>query len=131
MKTFLTTTALALGLAAPAMADDITVGFAIAQSGWLEAYDTPAATAARIRIDEINANGGLLGKQIVWPQADTKSDQAQSASAGLQLIDEGADMLIVSCDYDFGAPAALAAESEGMNSFFLCAEDVKAGIQGV
>ncbi|MCV2881164.1 ABC transporter substrate-binding protein [Actibacterium sp. XHP0104] len=131
MKTFLTTTALALGLAAPAMADDITVGFAIAQSGWLEAYDTPAATAARIRIDEINANGGLLGKQIVWTQADTKSDQAQSASAGLQLIDEGADMLIVSCDYDFGAPAALAAESEGMNSFFLCAEDVKAGIQGV
>ena len=40
-------------------------------------------------------------------------------------------MLVVSCDYDFGAPAALAAEGEGINSFFLCAEDIKAGIQGV
>jgi len=131
MKTILSATAVAVGLAAPVMADDITIGFAIAQSGWLEAYDTPATTAARIRIEEINAAGGLLGRQIKWIEADTKSDQQQSASAGLQLIDEGADMLVVSCDYDFGAPAALAAESEGINSFFLCAEDVKAGIQGV
>ena len=40
-------------------------------------------------------------------------------------------MMVVSCDYDFGAPAALAAEGDGMISFFLCAEDVKEGIQGV
>ena len=131
MKRIFTATALAVGLAAPVLAEDITVGFAIAKSGWLEAYDTPATTSARIRIDEINAAGGLLGRQIKWIEADTKSDQAQSASAGLQLIDEGAEMLVVSCDYDFGAPAALAAEGEGINSFFLCAEDIKAGIQGV
>ncbi|GLQ29051.1 MULTISPECIES: ABC transporter substrate-binding protein [Sulfitobacter] len=131
MKHFFTATALTLALGAPAMADDITIGFAIAKSGWLEAYDAPAVAAARIRIDEINAAGGLLGKQIKWIEADTKSDQAQSASAGLQLVDEGAEMLIVTCDYDFGAPAALAAEAAGLNSFFLCAEDIKAGIQGV
>nr|WP_239059801.1 ABC transporter substrate-binding protein [Ruegeria sp. PrR005] len=113
------------------MAEDITIGFAIAKSGWMEAYDTPAATAAKIRIDEINADGGLLGRQIKWVEADTKTDRQQSARAGLQVIDEGADMMIVSCDYDFGAPAALSAEAEGMVSFFLCAEDVKAGIQGV
>lgn len=118
-------------LAWPAMAEDITIGFAIAKSGWMEAYDTPAATAAKIRIDEINAGGGLLGRQIKWVEADTKTDRQQSARAGLQVIDEGADMMIVSCDYDFGAPAALSAEAEGMVSFFLCAEDVKAGIQGV
>ncbi len=118
-------------LALPALAEDITVGFAIAKSGWMEAYDTPAATAARIRIDEINANGGLLGRQIRWVEADTKTDRQQAAKAGLQVIDEGADMMVVSCDYDFGAPAALSAEAEGMVSFFLCAEDVKAGIQGV
>ena len=118
-------------LAAPAAAEDITVGFAVAQSGWMEAYDTPAATAAKIRIDEINTDGGLLGRQITWVEADTKTDRQQSAKAGLQVIDEGADMMIVSCDYDFGAPAALSAEAEGMVSFFLCAEDVKAGIQGV
>lgn len=118
-------------LAGPVMAEDITIGFAIAKSGWMEAYDSPATTAAKIRIDEINADGGLLGRQVEWIEADTKTDRQQSAKAGLQLIDEGADMMIVSCDYDFGAPAALSAEAEGMVSFFLCAEDVKAGIQGV
>lgn len=132
MHRLLIASTLALGVAAPALAaDDITIGFAIAKSGWMEAYDTPAATAAKIRIDEINANGGLLGRQIAWVEADTKTDRAQSAKAGLQVLDEGADMMIVSCDYDFGAPAALSAESAGINSFFLCAEDVKAGIQGV
>lgn len=129
---YLTTAAAVLALCGPAYAaDDITVGFAIAKSGWMEAYDTPAATAAKIRIDEINANGGLLGRQIKWVESDTKTDRAQAAKAGLQLIDEGADMMVVSCDYDFGAPAALSADAEGMVSFFLCAEDVKAGIQGV
>jgi len=131
MKRLLTATALSLALTVPALADDIIVGFAIAKSGWVEAYDAPATAAARIRIDEINADGGLLGKQIKWIEADTKSDQAQSAAAGLQMVDDGANMLIVSCDYDFGAPAALAAEGAGINSFFLCAEDIKAGIQGV
>ena len=130
MKRLALASALA-ALAWPAMAEDITIGFAIAKSGWMEAYDTPATTAAKIRIDEINANGGLLGRQINWVEADTKTDRQQSAKAGLQVIDEGADMMIVSCDYDFGAPAALSAEAEGMVSFFLCAEDVKAGIQGV
>ena len=43
----------------------------------------------------------------------------------------GADLVVVSCDYDFGAPAALAAEAAGKVSFFLCAESIKAGIQGV
>ncbi len=118
-------------LATPVMADDITVGFAIAKSGWMEAYDTPAATAAKIRIDEINAAGGLLGKQIKWIEADTRTDRAEAAKAGLEMVDQGAQMMVVSCDYDFGSPAALVAEGEGMNSFFLCAEDVKAGIQGV
>ena len=123
--------AVVAALATPVMADDITVGFAIAKSGWMEAYDTPAATAAKIRIDEINAAGGLLGQQIKWIEADTRTDRAEAAKAGLEMLDQGAQMMVVSCDYDFGAPAALVAEGEGMNSFFLCAEDVKAGIQGV
>ncbi|NRP12729.1 Leucine-specific-binding protein [Aliiroseovarius sp. xm-m-379] len=131
MKHATLASALMLALAPPALAEDITVGFAIAKSGWMEAYDSPAATAAKIRIDEINAAGGLLGQQIKWVEVDTKTDRAQSAKAGLQVLDDGADMMVVSCDYDFGAPAALAAEAAGINSFFLCAEDVKAGIQGV
>lgn len=115
------------------MADDdrIVVGFATAETGFMQAYDKPAQDAAMIRIKEINDAGGLLGKQIEVVNADTKTDRAEGAKAGLSVIDAGADMVVVSCDYDFGAPAALAAESSGLISFFLCAESIKAGIQGV
>ena len=44
---------------------------------------------------------------------------------------EGADLVFVTCDYDFGAPAALQAQKAGKISVFLCAEDPKAGIVGV
>ena len=122
-----------LALWLKAMADDekIVVGFATAASGFMQAYDKPAQDAAMIRIDEINKAGGLLGKQIEVVTADTKTDRAEGAKAGLEVIDKGADLVVVSCDYDFGSPAALAAESAGLVSFFLCAESVKAGIQGV
>ncbi len=111
--------------------DKIVVGFATAASGFMQAYDKPAQDAAMIRIDEINKAGGLLGKQIEVVTADTKTDRAEGAKAGLEVIDKGADLVIVSCDYDFGSPAALAAEGAGKVSFFLCAESIKAGIQGV
>ena len=96
-----------------ALADEIVVGFATAESGFMQAYDKPAQDAAMIRIDEINKAGGLLGKQIKVVTADTKTDRAEGAKAGLEVLDKGAELVIVSCDYDFGAPAALAARSRG------------------
>ena len=120
-------------LVTPVLAQDdkIIVGFATAESGFMQAYDKPAQDAAMIRIGEINAAGGLLGKQIEVVNADTKTDRAEGAKAGLTVLGAGADLVVVSCDYDFGSPAALTAESSGKVSFFLCAESIKAGIQGV
>ena len=71
--------------------DDIIVGFATAESGFMQAYDKPAQDAAMIRIGEINAAGGLLGKQIQVVNADTKTDRAEGAKAGRKVIDKGAD----------------------------------------
>src|SRR5687767_8960441 len=88
-------------------AEEIVVGFATAESGCMQACDKPAQDAAIIRIDEINKAGGLLGKQIKVVTADTKTDRAEGAKAGLEVIDKGAELVIVSCDYDFGSPAAL------------------------
>lgn len=119
------------GVSQPAAASDIVIGFATASSGFMQAYDEPAVRAALIRIEEINEAGGLLGRQLRPVFADTKSDRAEGAKAGLEVIEAGADLVVVSCDYDFGAPAALMAEANQKVSFFLCAESVKAGIQGV
>src|SRR5947207_3698354 len=82
-------------------ADEIVIGFATAASGFMQAYDKPAQDAAMIRIDEINKAGGLLGKKIKTVSADTKTDQAEGAKAGLAVLDQGADLVVGSCDYYF------------------------------
>ncbi len=130
-RTFATMTAVAALWSAPAMAEEIVIGFATAEFGFMTAYDKPAQDAALIRIKEINDAGGLLGKQLKVVTADTKTDQAEGAKAGLTVLDAGAELVIVSCDYDFGSGAALQAQAAGKVSFFLCAESVKAGIPGV
>ena len=112
-------------------ADDITIGMAVAYSGWMEAYDGEAAKMAELWIEQTNAAGGLLGKQIKVITADTKTDRVEGAKAGKQLIDEGANLLLVSADYDYGAPAALQAQKAGVISVFLGASDPKAGVLGV
>lgn len=109
----------------------IKIGFAIAQSGWLSNYDGAPSKAAILKIDEINKAGGLLGRKLEYTVMDTKTDQSRAATVGAQLIDSGVDMLVVSCDYDFGAPAALAAKKAGKIAISLCAGDPKMGVQGV
>ncbi|WP_244491997.1 ABC transporter substrate-binding protein [Aureimonas sp. AU12] len=112
-------------------ADEITVGMAVAFSGWMEAYDGDATKMAQLWVEETNAKGGLLGKQIKVVSADTKTDRVEGAKAGKEMLDQGAEILLVSADYDYGAPAALQAQKAGVMSVFLGASDPKAGILGV
>ena len=124
----------AAGLAsAPALSADtgVTIGLAVAQSGFMTAYDGDATKSVKLWVDQQNAKGGLLGKPIKLVEADTKSDRAQGAKAGQEVLSEGANLVVVSCDYDYGAPAASAAQRAKTVSMFLCAEDPKAGVQGV
>jgi branched-chain amino acid transport system substrate-binding protein len=121
----------ALSAAHARAAEPIKIGFAIAQSGWLANYDLAPFRAAVTKIDEINAAGGLLGHQIEYKVIDTKTEQERSAAAGAELVNESVNMLVVSCDYDFGAPAALAANKAGIITMSLCAGDPKMGVQGV
>ncbi len=136
LKTYLQSCLVGLTLmsSAPfALADQppITVGFAVAFSGWEEAYDGEATKMAKLWIEQTNAKGGLLGRQIRVVEADTKSDRVEGAKAGQKMVGEGADVIFVTADYDYGAPAALQAQKAGKISVFLAASDPKAGILGV
>ena len=121
----------AIPVAYAADAQPITIGFAIAESGWLQNYDAAPFKAAVLKIDEINKAGGLLGRPVTYRVIDTKTDRERSASAGAELVRAGVKLLVVSCDYDFGAPAALAAQKAKIISMSLCAADPKMGAQGV
>jgi len=113
--------AIAFGAAQKASAadDGITIGMAVAFSGWMEAYDGEATKMAQLWVDQTNAKGGLLGKQIKVISGDTKTDRVEGAKVGKALIDQGANLLLVSADYDYGAPAALQAQKAGVISTFL------------
>lgn len=112
-------------------ADDIVIGFSVALSGPMQAYDGDSTRMAKLFIDQTNAKGGLLGRKLRAFDADTKSDRAEGAKAGLAAVQAGAVLTFATCDYDYGAPAALQAQRAGIISVFLCAEDPKAGILGV
>ena len=129
----LTCSVLALAAAGPASAagSGITIGMAVAFTGWMEAYDGDATKMAQLWVDETNAKGGLLGQQIKVISGDTKTDRVEGAKIGQDLIKQGANLLLVSADYDYGAPAALQAQKAGVVSTFLGASDPKAGVVGV
>jgi branched-chain amino acid transport system substrate-binding protein len=122
---------LALPPSAEAADDEVVIGFAIAESGWMNAYDGPPLKGAMMAIEEFNAAGGILGKQIRAVVSDTKTDTVQGAKAAAEVIAEGANFMAVSCDYDMGAPAATVANDNNMVSIAFCASDAKMGVQGI
>lgn len=132
LKSGVLATAAMLFAATGAHAEEpIRIGFAVAESGWMNAYDGPPLKAAILKIEELNASGGLLGRKIEYVISDTKTEREQSAKAGAELVQKGVNLLIVSADYDFGAPAALAAQRASIPAFSLGAGDPKMGVQGV
>ncbi len=110
---------------------EIVVGAAIAQTGVLNFTDVPGSKGAEVAVKDINAKGGVDGKKLKLIVADTKSDRAIGPQAALELINKGAQVLIVSCDFDYGSPAALAAQSKGIVSMSLCAGEPRFGPEGI
>lgn len=139
MKTdFLAGITLAAALAAagssPALADDakpIIIGAAIAQTGVIAPYDTDPARAAEMAIKKINAEGGVLGRPLKMIYSDTKSDIAQGGVAAQDVLDQGAEIVIVTGDFDFGGAAARAANAQGKIAIAPFAADPKFGVEGI
>ena len=73
--------------------DTILIGAATATSGWMAPYDEGPTAAARMAIDEVNEAGGLLGKKLEMQHVDTKTDRAQGAKAGAELVARGAQKI--------------------------------------
>ncbi len=122
---------LAMQMPAQAADDEVVIGFAIAESGWMNAYDGPPLKGAMMAIEDFNAKGGILGKQIKAVVADTKTDTVQGAKAAAEVIANGAQFMAVSCDYDMGAPAATVANDNSIIAIAFCASDAKMGVQGI
>lgn len=109
----------------------ITIGAATAETGVIKDFDGPALAGAQVAIDDINAAGGIDGRKLEFVHTDMKSDPTLGPQAAIEAFNQGADVLIVSCDFDFGSPAASVAQNEGKVAMSLCAGSTKFGPQGI
>ncbi len=109
----------------------IVVGAAIALSGALAPYDEGPYKAMQLAIEGINARGGLLGRPLKLVASDTKSDISYGATAAQVVMDKGASLVVVTCDYDYGSAAANIADAKGLITFATCAGDPKFGPNGI
>jgi branched-chain amino acid transport system substrate-binding protein len=111
--------------------DPIVLGFAIGETGFMGPYDLPARTVAQMAADDINADGGVDGRDIEIVSANTKSKPELAGNAATQVIDDGADIVVVSCDFDQGSPAAIVAQQAGKLVFSTCAASTDFGPAGI
>lgn len=110
--------------ATPASAPEgepIVLGAAVHQSDWMAAYDLPPLEGARLAVEQINANGGVLGRPLELIDGDGRTDPATVGNVAIELIDGGAEVLIAPCDFDYGAPVSQAAQDAGMVGVSTCA----------
>lgn len=132
--------ALALGsLAAAALATvsgaatpkPIVIGFVGAKTGFMSIYDQQVYTGAQVAANSVNAAGGVYGgRKIKFITCDSKTNQAQGAVCAQDVISKGADVVMPSCDFDFGSPAARVANKAGKVAIG-CAGGLAYGVQGV
>ena len=111
--------------------EPVTIGSAIAMTGGLSSFDKPALDGTRIAIEEINAAGGIMGRQVKSVTADTKSDINQGARAGQEVIQKGADAMITTLDFNYGGGAAREAQKKGIIAIAPGAGSPKYGVQGI
>lgn len=85
--------------------DPIIIGAAIDQTQNMAPFNNPANLAAEIMIDRINEAGGVLGRPLEMITIDATVDADLNKATAIDLIDQGAEILVVTCDFDFAAPA--------------------------
>jgi branched-chain amino acid transport system substrate-binding protein len=85
---------LLLGLASPALAQDIKVGTIFPLSGGAGPDGQTVTNAVKLMVQQINDKGGLLGRKLVVISKDDESTPAVGVSRANEMIAEKADVVI-------------------------------------
>jgi branched-chain amino acid transport system substrate-binding protein len=107
--------------------DEIVIGASVAKTGGQTFYGGPAMISVKEAIKDINAAGGVDGKKLRLVWEDSQTDFAKSAAAAEKVISEGANVMLVDCDFDYGLPAAQVAQKHGIVAMNLCAGSPRSG----
>jgi branched-chain amino acid transport system substrate-binding protein len=95
MKPLLTGAAIFAMVAGSASAAEIVIGLNTVASGFLKTAGETTATSVDIAVAEINAKGGIGGKQIKLVKFDTGSDPKQAATGTQKLAEDDKALAII------------------------------------
>jgi branched-chain amino acid transport system substrate-binding protein len=99
----------------------IVIGWAFDSKGAMAPFDNPALAAAKLRVNQINAKGGVNGRKIQINTCDTQGNKPSIAkSCALKLLGQGADVMFVTCDVDLAAPVVQEAINRGVLAVAPC-----------
>jgi branched-chain amino acid transport system substrate-binding protein len=101
---------------------EIVIGAAIAKSGYLVPYDANIAAVEQL-VKETNARGGIDGAKIRIVSVDNHSEPQQQPIAVQEVIEDGADVLLFSCEAPIAAAGAPIAEEHNKLNFTLCSSE--------
>jgi branched-chain amino acid transport system substrate-binding protein len=76
-------------------ANEIRIGGNLELTGGNATFGASAANGAKLAVKEVNAKGGVLGKQLVFVTADNKSEASEAANASTKLITKDKVVAIV------------------------------------
>jgi branched-chain amino acid transport system substrate-binding protein len=86
--------ACASALCSPAVAADITIGVIAGMSGLGASYGAGIAQGAEMAVREINAAGGISGRQVKLVVVDDTTSPARSAVVMRRLVTSGVDLIV-------------------------------------
>ncbi len=99
----------------------IIIGWAFDGTGSMAPFDGPALAAAKLRVNQINAKGGVAGRKLQIRTCDTQSNKADVAKAcALRLLSQKAAVLFVTCDVELAAPVVETAINRGVLAVAPC-----------
>ncbi len=102
-------------------AKPIVIGWAFDSKGAMAPFDGPALAAAKLRVAQWNAKGGVNGRQLQIITCDTQGNKAPIAKAcALKLIGQGANVIFTTCDVDLAAPVVQESINRGLLTVAPC-----------
>ena len=105
----------------------VLVGSAMSATGFMGPVDAPALEMAKIAIDKVNQDGGVLGCDLKLTTVDGESNPDKEAQIATDLIGKGAKLMLVSCDYDISAKASQVAQAASVLVISPCLGDTIMG----
>lgn len=119
--------AVALGISftaiGPVLAYDIILGGTWSLTGVQTPLDESGLKGAEVAIKYLNAQDGVLGQQLKFINIDGKNDPVVVGNTAINVIEQGAKLIITPCDFDFGGPASCEAQTADIVGISTCASD--------